>query len=134
MNTVEDCVYHKFSGSRFIFLVLYVDDILLASSDVDLLRETKKFLSEKFEIKDLGETSFVLGIQIRRDCPRGILGLSQKGYIQKILQLFGMQNCRPHDSLVSKGDKFSLKQCPVNNHESKSMQEIPYASAIESLM
>ena len=32
INLVEDCVYHKFSGSKFIFLILYVDDILLASS------------------------------------------------------------------------------------------------------
>ena len=134
VNTVEDCVYHKFSGSRFIFLVLYVDDILLASSDVELLRETKKFLSNKFEMKDLGEASFVLGIQIHRDRSRGILGLSQKGYIEKVLQRFGMQNCKPHDTPVSKGDKFSLKQCPRNDFESKFMQNIPYASAVGSLM
>ncbi|KAF7824088.1 Retrovirus-related Pol polyprotein from transposon TNT 1-94 [Senna tora] len=54
-------------GSKFIFLVLYVDDILLASSDLDLLNETKSFLSAAFEMKDLGEASYVLGIEIRRD-------------------------------------------------------------------
>ena len=42
----------------------YVDDILLASSDVDLLLETKKFLFSKFDMKDLGEVSLVLGIEI----------------------------------------------------------------------
>ncbi|XP_050229335.2 beta-galactosidase 15-like [Mercurialis annua] len=134
VNLFEDCVYHKFSGSRFIFLVLYVDDILLASSDIELLHETKKFLSKHFEMKDLGEASFVLGIQIHRDRSRGILGLSQKGYIEKVLQRFGMQNCRPHDTPVSKGDKFSLKQCPKNELESKFMEGIPYASAVGSLM
>ena len=40
VNLVEDCVYHKFSGSKFIFLILYVDYILLASSDIGLLHET----------------------------------------------------------------------------------------------
>ena len=40
-NTVDQCIYLKFSGSKFIILVLYVDDILLASSDVGLLHETK---------------------------------------------------------------------------------------------
>ncbi|KZV18416.1 hypothetical protein F511_19192 [Dorcoceras hygrometricum] len=35
MNMVDDCVYHKFSGSKHIFLVLYVDDILLASNDIE---------------------------------------------------------------------------------------------------
>ena len=44
-----------------------MDDILLASSDVNLLLETKKFLSSKFDMKDLGEASFVLGIEIHRD-------------------------------------------------------------------
>ena len=54
MNLVDECIYHKFSGSKHIFLVLYVDDILLVSNDMGLLLETKRFLSKKFEMKDLG--------------------------------------------------------------------------------
>ena len=54
----------KYGNGKFIFLILYVDDILLASSDVSLLLETKKFLSSKFDMKDLGEASFILGIEI----------------------------------------------------------------------
>ena len=77
MNLADDCIYHKFSGSKYIFLVLYVDDILLATNDIGLLHETKRFLSKQFEMKDLGDASFVLGIQIYRDCSRGILRLSQ---------------------------------------------------------
>ena len=72
-NVVEDCVYHKFSGSKHIFLILYVDDILIATNDKEILYEIKRFLSKKFEMKDLGEASFVLGIQIYLDRPRGIL-------------------------------------------------------------
>jgi hypothetical protein len=48
-----------------------MDDILLTSSDVSLLLETKRFLSSNFDIKDLGETSFVLGIEIHRDRKKG---------------------------------------------------------------
>ena len=134
MNAVEDCIYHKFSGSKHIFLVLYVDDILLASNDIGLLHETKRFLSNKFEMKDLGEASFVLGIEIHRDRSRGILGLSQRNYIEKILKRFGMQDCKPGDTPVAKGDKLSLDQCPKNDFESKEMQEVPYASVVGSLM
>ena len=68
--------YHKFKESKLIFLVLYVDDILLASNDIDILLETKSFLSKNFEIKDLGDASFVIGIQIQRGRTSGILGLS----------------------------------------------------------
>ena len=48
MNMVDDCIYHKFSGSKHIYLVLYVDDILLATNDIGMLHETKRFLSKKF--------------------------------------------------------------------------------------
>nr|CAN66083.1 hypothetical protein VITISV_028833 [Vitis vinifera] len=83
-NLMDECVYHKFSGSKYIFLVLYVDDILLATNDISILHDTKRFLSKHFEMKDLGDASFVLGIQIHRDSSRGILGLSQRTYIDKV--------------------------------------------------
>ena len=94
-NTVDQCIYLKFSGSKFIILVLYVDDILLASYVKGLLHETKRFLSNNFKMKDLGDASFVLGIQIHRDHTRGILGLSQRAYIDKVLSTFDMQGCAP---------------------------------------
>ncbi|KAH9688238.1 Integrase catalytic domain-containing protein [Citrus sinensis] len=133
-NVIDECVYHKFSGSKHIFLVLYVDDILLATNDIGILHDTKSFLSKHFEMKDLGDASFVLGIEIHRDRSRGILGLSQRNYIDKVLKKFGMQNSKPGDTPIAKGDKFSLSQCPKTNLEIQEMEKIPYSSAIGSLM
>ena len=70
-------MYLKVSGSKFIFLILYVDDILLANSDLGLLHTTNKFLSENFEMKDMGEATYVIGIEIFCDRSSGFLGLSQ---------------------------------------------------------
>ena len=112
----------------------HVDEMLLATNDIGMLHETKRFLSKKFEMKDLGDASFVLGIQIHRDRSLGILGLSQKSYIEKNLKRFGMHDCKPGDTPVAKGDKFSLSQCPKNNFEIQEMQQIPYALVIGSLM
>ncbi|KAJ9541592.1 hypothetical protein OSB04_028098 [Centaurea solstitialis] len=134
VNLVEDCVYHKFSGSNVIFLILYVDDILIATNDLSLLHDTKKFLTKHFEMKDLGDASFVLGIQILRDRSRGILRLSQRSYIDKVFDRFGMLDSKSGDTPIAKGDKFSLKQCPKNDLEIKEMQKIPYASIVGSLM
>ena len=75
-NVEDNYVYAKFKNGKFIFLIMYVDDILLASSDVNLLLETKKFLSSNFDMNDLGEVSFVLGIEIHQDRTKGVLGLS----------------------------------------------------------
>ena len=133
-NTIDQCIYHKISGSKFILLVLYVNDILLASSDIGLLHETKIFLSKNFEMKDLGNASFVLGIHIYRDRSHSILGLSQKAYNDKVLSRFGMKDCAPGDTPIAKSDKFSLLQCPRNEIEKKEMGNIPYALAIGSLM
>ena len=83
---VDDCIYHKFSGSKHIYLVLYVDDIFLATNDIGMLHETKRFLSKKFELKDLGDASFMLGIQIHRDRSRGILGYQKRAILRKFLK------------------------------------------------
>ena len=83
----------RVSGSSYIFLVLYVDDILLALNDPNLLIETKHMLSTHFDMKDLGEASYVLGIKILRDRANGVLKLSQRAYIERILKRFNMHNC-----------------------------------------
>ena len=131
---MDQCIYLKISGSKFIFLVLYVDDILLASNNVDLLHETKRLLSNHFDMKDLGEASYVLGIEIHRDRSCGVLGLSQKGYIERILKRFNMLACSPSKAPVVKGDKFGKSQCPQTELECNQMKNIPYASAVGSLM
>ena len=134
VNLVQDYVYHKFSRSKFIFSILYVNDILLASRDLGLFHETKKFLLKNFEMKDLGNASFVLGIQILQDQSQGILQLLQKSYIKKVLNRFDMKDCSMGGMPVAKGDKFSLTHCPRNNLEIEEMQKIPYASTVGSLM
>jgi hypothetical protein len=63
-NKVNNCIYVKFKRNDFIILVLYADDILLASSDKNILYEIKSFLSSNFDMKDLGNASYVLGIEI----------------------------------------------------------------------
>ena len=61
-NIVDQCIYMKVSGSKYIFLVLYVDNILLAANDTNLLIETKQLLFNHFDMKNLGEASYVLDI------------------------------------------------------------------------
>ena len=133
-NKKDNCVYVKFRGSNFIFLILYVDDILLASSDKNMLMETKRFLSSKFDMKDLDEATYVLGIEIHRDRSRGILGLSQRAYIEKVLKKYNMYKCSASPAPIVKGDKFGTFQCPRNNYESAQMKSIPYASIVGSIM
>ena len=129
-NTVDRCIYMKVSGSKFVILVLYVDDILLDANDISLLHDVKKYLSKNFEMKDMGEASYVIGIEIFRDRKQGLLGLSQQGYINKILERFRMDKCSYGIVPIQKGDRFSAMQCPKNDMERKEMESIPYASVV----
>jgi len=106
-NDVDSCIYIKVKGGKLIILVLYVDDILLACNDKNMLHETKNFLSSNFDMKDLGDASYVLGIEIHRDRAQGVLGLSQKAYIEKMLKRYNMDKCNTSPVPIQKGDKFS---------------------------
>ena len=133
-NPMDQCIYQKVSGSKTCFIVLYVDDILLATKDKGMMHEVKQFLSKNFDMKDMGDASYVIGIKIHRDRSRGILGLSYETYINKTLERFRMKDCSPSVAPIMKGHKLSLNQCPKNDLENKSMKNIPYALAVGSLM
>ncbi|WVZ16815.1 hypothetical protein V8G54_009797 [Vigna mungo] len=124
-NTVDQCIYIKVSGSKFVILVLYVDDILLATNDIGMLHDVKKFLSSNFEMKDMNEASYVIGIEIFRDRSQGLLSFPQKGYINKVLERFRMEKCSPGIVPIQKGTSFV--KC-------NAMESIPYASVVGSLM
>ncbi|KAA0047099.1 Retrovirus-related Pol polyprotein from transposon TNT 1-94 [Cucumis melo var. makuwa] len=85
-------------------------------------------------MKDMGETSYVIAIEIFRDRTHGLLGLSQKAYINKVLEKFKMDKCSSSVVPIQKGDKFSLMQCPKNELERNQMETIPYASIVGSLL
>ncbi|XP_068638403.1 secreted RxLR effector protein 161-like [Aristolochia californica] len=85
-------------------------------------------------MKDMVEASYVIGIKIHRDRFRGILGLSQVTCINTVLERFQMKNCSPSVPPSVKGDRFNLNQCPKNDPEREQMKDIPYASAVGSLM
>ncbi|KAI5338097.1 hypothetical protein L3X38_017368 [Prunus dulcis] len=102
-NPLDECIYMKFNGRNFIFMMLYVDDILLATSNLSMLHDTKRMLSNHFDMSHLGEANYVLGIEISRDRERKMIGLCQKAYIEKVLKRFNMGNCTGCDVPFSKG-------------------------------
>jgi hypothetical protein len=132
-NIEDNCVYAKFKNEKYIFLILYVDNILLASNDVSLLLETKKFLYSKFDMKYLGEVYFVLGIKIHRDRSKGVLGLPQNTYIEKVLKKFSMHKCSASLAPIVKGDRYGYFQYPRNQYVLDQIKVVSYASTVRSL-
>ena len=87
-------MYKKFDGSVVVFLILYVDDILLIKNDVGVLSSVRVWLSSQFDIKDLGEADHILRIKLLRDSKNKMLGLSQATYIDNILARFSIQDSK----------------------------------------
>ena len=67
----------------------------------------KECYHKNFDMKDLGEANFVLGIEIHRDRDHKFLGLSQKAYVDRVLERFGMESCKPGVAPIFKGDRLN---------------------------
>ncbi|KAM2811016.1 hypothetical protein COP1_043727 [Malus domestica] len=133
-NEDDNCVYQKVVGEAVVFLVLYVDDILLFGNDTAVLSSVKVWLSKTFHMKDLGDASYVLGIKLYRDRSRKLIGLSQSMYIDKVLSRFQMEQSKKGFLPVGHGIHLSKSMEPKTHEEIRQMSCIPYASAIGSLM
>ena len=116
------------------FLILYVDDILLIGNDVLMLNSVKESLNGNFSTKDLCEAVYILGIKIYRDRSRRLLSLSQSMYIDKLLKWFNMSEAKKGFLPVSHGIRLSKTRSPSTSDERSRMSWIPYALAIGSIM
>ena len=81
--------------NKFIILVLYVDDILMACNDSTKLKEIKINLKRNFDMTDIGEPKSFLGLKIQRDRKNKTLKINQENYIHKMLIKFGYQDVHP---------------------------------------
>ena len=94
VNDGDKCVYYRHCGGEGVILCLYVDDILIFGTRLDLIKEVKDFLSRCFEMKDLGVADVILNIKLLRDENGGIT-LLQSHYVENVLSHFGYSDCMP---------------------------------------
>ena len=130
----EPCVYKRIQGTKVVFLVLYVDDIFLIGNDIEVLSSVKGWLQKQFDMKDLGEANYILGIKLLRDRKNKLLALSQALYIDKILARFSMENSKKGTLPLRHGIHLSKEQSPKTLEQKERMSRIPFASAVGSLM
>ncbi|KAG8497256.1 hypothetical protein CXB51_008476 [Gossypium anomalum] len=134
-SSFDGCVYFKKnSDGSFVYLLLYIDDMLIAAKDKGEIRKVKAQLSEEFEMKDLGPAKKILGMEILRDRKSSKLYLSQKGYIEKVLYRFNMQSTKPVSTHLAAYFRLSSALSPQSNDEIEYMSHVPYSSAVGSLM
>lgn len=124
-NEHDKCLYYKETEMGIAILCLYVDDILIFGTNLEIVEDTKSYLSMKFDMKDLGEAYVILGMKLERTS-QGIT-LSQSNTIEKMLKKFNYYNCNP----VSTPYDPSV-QLKKNNGEPVS--QLKYSQLIGSLL
>jgi len=130
----DSCVYIKIVEESPIYLLLYVDDMLIAAKSRKEITTVKKLLSSEFDMKNLGVAKKILGMEITRDRKSGLLFLSQHNYINKVLQRFNMHDSKPVSTPIAPHFKLSAAQCPSSEEDVEYMSKVPYSSAVGSLM
>nr|GEV06564.1 zinc finger, CCHC-type [Tanacetum cinerariifolium] len=125
-NQSDKCVYSKFDYSgKGVIICLYVDDMLNFCTDQNQVDKTKKFLSSRFSMKDMGEADVILGIKIKRE-NKGIV-ITQSYYIEKIPKKFNREDCSPVSTPMDPVEK-------LNPNTRKPVDQLEYSRAIGCLM
>jgi hypothetical protein len=126
VNEADKCVYYRHGGGEGVILCLYVDDILIFGTNLNIIKKTKDFLSRCFEMKDLGVADVILNIKLLKDDNGGIT-LLQSHYVEKILSRFGYSDCKscptPYDPSVL-----------LRKNKTTARDQLRYSQIIGSLM
>nr|GEX26464.1 hypothetical protein [Tanacetum cinerariifolium] len=122
------------SESNVTFLILYVDDIIIMRNHIPSLQSVKDYPGKCFAMKDFGEAIFILEIKIYRDRSQRLIGISQSAYIYKILKRYKMDNSKHGHIPMQERLNLNKTQGALTHEEVKRMQNIPYASAVGSIM
>lgn len=123
-SQADYCLYSWQKGELVVFLIIYVDDMLLVGNATDFMKNIVTKLSREFKMKDLGPVERFMGLNIH--VSRDVVKIDQIHYIDKILLKFGMAECKP----IGTPMEVSLKLQPGTNYESN----LPYRELIGSLM
>ena len=102
-TTNHSVFYHHIYNGQCIYLIVYMDDIVVTGSDHDDIQKLKQYLFSHFQRKDLGKLKYFLGIEVTQSNFRVVI--SQRKYTLDILADTGMLDCKPVDTPIDSNVK-----------------------------
>lgn len=130
-SAYDTCVYFKIEGSMVLIVAVYVDDMLVFSNNQQWVDRLKKELMTKFQMKDLGLASKILGMRVTRE--RGRVMVDQESYINSLLQRFNVADCNVVATPADPNQKLTKEMCPNTEEERKLMENVPFRELVGSL-
>ena len=129
-SSYDMCVYiNPTTYKDKVYLLLYVDDMLLARSFKEELTHVKSLLSKEFDMKNLGKLRKILGIDITKDRDQSILSINQTTYCEKVTKRFNLTNARLVTLPVAQHFKLSATNSPSETDTEHKLQmvNVPYS-------
>jgi len=92
-STADPCLFYKESSNfNWIYILVYVDDVLIVGDTLANCKKVTKALKSNFTISEMGAAILFLGLRINRDRRGGTMDISQVAFIMKMLKRFGLDN------------------------------------------
>ena len=132
--SVDHCVYVRTLNLGISIVEIHVDDMCMAASSPEEMKKLKDDLKKTFNLVDLGEICYLLGIMVTWDHIARTISLSQKGYIKKITKWLNLEEAHPISTPLNPNVILSKSLSPDTDHEKSWMRSIPYLTAIGSIM
>ena len=99
-----------------------------------MISDMKSQLAVQYEMKDLGAARYIIGIEIIRHRASRMLWMSQRKYVNSVLEKFSMTTCKQLVVPMLHGTKLSKKDCPKSRKQMEDMSQVLYVSVVGSLM
>jgi len=132
-SKADSQVRSKVVNGELMLTTTWTDDILGASTTLAGEVKAKEELRSSYEIKDLGEAKYILGMKIERT-DDGSIKLSQCIYSEHVLERFSMAEAKSRSTSLPPGITLSIKNSPETQDEADEMKGVPYHEALGSLM
>ena len=97
-SKLDHALYYKFENCKRTYIAIYVDDLLITGDDSDTIKIIKDQMAKHFKIKDLGELTRIIGLEVKRNREKRTIHISQGAYVRKLLERFGMKDCKSIDT------------------------------------
>lgn len=132
-TAINPCTYADSDKTRDTIILVYVDDLLIASADLSNIENIKIKLKQNFKMKDLGNVRDVLGMRVERKGDVGNIKLTQRLYIENVLKRFGMKDCNPTGTPLESNVNEIVRENEPKTNEIMRISE-PYRELVGCLM
>ena len=130
----DPCVRFKTEDGNYTITDTYTDDIFGASNNEQEVKRRKDEIGKVWEIKDVGENEYFLGMRVQQDLKLGTIRLTQRPYWEHVINRFRLEHITPRNTPLPTGISLDSNMSPKTDSERDQMNDKPYRSILGSVM